>query len=214
MSENLGRVFGGFLVLAVLWILVYWWWDPQPRISFDPGAAEAGAEMGRPPSAAAPNLIVEPRRVDPVIGAQATPPKPVIVPPRFRDYTVRNGDTLNSIARRELGSANLRDAVSRANPLVNFDGIKAGRVIRIPLDPTNIQGKPAADTTPAPTVTPPEQTIEYTVRSGDTLSGIAKSQYGSTAYKDLIFQANRDRLKDEDSLQLGQKLRLPPKPRP
>ena len=53
---------------------------------------------------------------------------------------------------------------------------------------------------------------EYTVKSGDTLSKIAKEQYGSTKYDEFLYMANRDRLKNKDELGLGQKLRLPPKP--
>jgi nucleoid-associated protein YgaU len=97
--------------------------------------------------------------------------------------------------------------------------LKAGRTIQIPLDPTNIQGKPVAEapaaTPQAPTPAAPSQDAarEYTVKSGDTLSGIAKAQYGSTRYKDLIFDANKDHLSSEDDVREGTKLRLPPKPK-
>jgi nucleoid-associated protein YgaU len=88
-------------------------------------------------------------------------------------------------------------------------------VIIIPIDPGNIQGRPLVQQQPDPRMAAAETAgapVEYTVKPGDTLSRIARNHYGSVAYKDLIFRANRDRLRSEDSLQVGQKLRLPPKP--
>ncbi len=49
----------------------------------------------------------------------------------------------------------------------------------------------------------------YTVKSGDTLSKIAKQQYGdANAYMD-IFNANKDQLSDPDKIKPGQVLKIP-----
>jgi nucleoid-associated protein YgaU len=49
----------------------------------------------------------------------------------------------------------------------------------------------------------------YTVKAGDTLSGIAKELLGNaSAYKD-IFNANRDQLSDPDKIRPGQVLKIP-----
>jgi nucleoid-associated protein YgaU len=49
----------------------------------------------------------------------------------------------------------------------------------------------------------------YTVKSGDTLSRIAKEMLGdANAYTD-IFNANRDQLTDPDKIQPGQVLKIP-----
>ena len=49
----------------------------------------------------------------------------------------------------------------------------------------------------------------YTVKSGDTLSGIAKSQLGDANAYMKIFEANRDQLSDPNKIQPGQVLKLP-----
>ena len=49
----------------------------------------------------------------------------------------------------------------------------------------------------------------YTVKPGDTLSGIAKQMYGKAGGWDAIFQANRDQLDDADKIQPGQVLKIP-----
>jgi nucleoid-associated protein YgaU len=49
----------------------------------------------------------------------------------------------------------------------------------------------------------------YTVKAGDTLSGIAKSQLGDAKAYLKIFEANKDQLKDPDKIQPGQVLKLP-----
>jgi nucleoid-associated protein YgaU len=54
----------------------------------------------------------------------------------------------------------------------------------------------------------PEATY-YEVKSGDTLSKIAKQQYGDANKYHEIFEANRPMLKDPDAIFPGQKLRIP-----
>jgi nucleoid-associated protein YgaU len=49
----------------------------------------------------------------------------------------------------------------------------------------------------------------YEVKKGDTLSKIAKEFYGDASLYPKIFDANRDRLKNPDLIQVGQKLRIP-----
>ncbi len=49
----------------------------------------------------------------------------------------------------------------------------------------------------------------YTVKSGDTLSGIAKSQLGNANDYIKIFEANRDQLSDPDKIKPGQVLKIP-----
>jgi nucleoid-associated protein YgaU len=49
----------------------------------------------------------------------------------------------------------------------------------------------------------------YTVKSGDTLSKIAKEHLGDGNAYMKIFEANRDQLKDPDMIKPGQVLKLP-----
>ena len=49
----------------------------------------------------------------------------------------------------------------------------------------------------------------YTVKAGDTLSGIAKDQLGNASAYMKIFEANRDQLTDPDKIKPGQVLGIP-----
>jgi len=49
----------------------------------------------------------------------------------------------------------------------------------------------------------------YTVKSGDTLSAIAKEHLGSAGAYMKIFEMNKDQLTDPDKIKPGQVLRLP-----
>lgn len=49
----------------------------------------------------------------------------------------------------------------------------------------------------------------YTVKAGDTLSGIAKEHLGSAGAYMKIFELNKDQLSDPDKIKPGQVLRLP-----
>ena len=67
--------------------------------------------------------------------------------------------------------------------------------------------KPAtASALPSRAATPPKT---YTVKSGDTLSAIAKEHLGSANAYMKIFDLNKDQLTDPDKIKPGQVLRLP-----
>jgi nucleoid-associated protein YgaU len=51
----------------------------------------------------------------------------------------------------------------------------------------------------------------YVVVSGDSLSKIAKREYGNANDWPRIYEANRDLIKDPDKIFPGQKLKIPPK---
>jgi nucleoid-associated protein YgaU len=65
----------------------------------------------------------------------------------------------------------------------------------------NVVGGPAA--------APAAAAKTYTVKSGDTLSAIAKAQLGSAGDYMKIFDANRDQLSDPDKIKPGQVLKIP-----
>lgn len=209
MSDHAGRVFGFLAALAVVWIVIYWWWEPSaPPITY----ADAPSEQVQSPLGGAPAPEPAPPEPAPPIDRPVPVPAQVaVIPPRFREYTIKDGDTLESVARAELGSRRHIGAIREANPLADLDRLRVGRVIRIPIDPTNIQGRPVEPAV-APLPGPAPMPQVHTVGPGETLSEIAKAHYGSVRYADLIFEANRDRLTSADDLREGQTLRLPPKP--
>ena len=51
----------------------------------------------------------------------------------------------------------------------------------------------------------------YVVKSGDSLSKIAKREYGDAGAWKAIFEANKDQIKDPNLIHPGQKLKIPPK---
>jgi nucleoid-associated protein YgaU len=69
--------------------------------------------------------------------------------------------------------------------------------------------KAAAPAAKAPAAAATSAAATYTVKAGDTLSKIAKTQLGdANAYME-IFNANRDLLKDPNLIQPGQVLKIP-----
>ena len=74
-------------------------------------------------------------------------------------------------------------------------------------------GKVTADALTYPEPQADEPAIEkiefYEIKSGDTLSGIAKDYYGDFNQYTQIFEANRDVIEDPDKIYPGQKIRIP-----
>jgi nucleoid-associated protein YgaU len=74
----------------------------------------------------------------------------------------------------------------------------------------DIRVKPGAQTQAIPQPTPAKASMKtYTVKSGDTLSEIAKRELGSANKYMEIFDANRDQLSDPDKIKPGQVLKIP-----
>ena len=107
--------------------------------------------------------------------------KPAAKPAKATTYTVRAGDTLSGIAQRYGTTVN---AIAQANGIRNPDLIRIGQKLKL-------NGKPA---------TRPKT---YTVKSGDTLSGIAKAH--GTTWQTL---AKINGLANADLIHPGQKLKL------
>lgn len=79
---------------------------------------------------------------------------------------------------------------AKPKPKADFSNVKAGSSSTAP--------PPAA---PAPKV--------YVVKAGDSLSKIAKTQYGNANQWKKIYEANKDVIKNPDLIQPGWKLRIP-----
>ncbi len=213
------RTAAGLVALVLLWIVVYWVWQPgtlapNPAITFASDAAPHAAFIGPTIEEAAPGPVRDtPTTVVADHRSRVIAPGPTVTPPAFRDYTVRDGDTFEIIARRELGQRSLWTSIAQANPLRDPRRLRAGDVIRIPLDPDNIQGTAATGRpNPDPISDLDETPIVYLVKSGDSLSSIAEAHYGSQRFADFIFRSNRDVLDSMDDLSIGMQLRLPPDP--
>lgn len=212
MEDRQPRIFAGLLVLVLVWVGVYWMWEPgDPKASLRISYAADPA----PTDPAKPQPDPQPTPRDP---APATQPRPKpndrtgVAAPEFRTHVVREGELLQDIAERYYNDRAMWSTVAQANPFVDPRRLREGMRLRIPIDPTNIQGRPVTQGEPDTTPSDPPQdlTIEYIVQPNDALSIIAQKHYGSSRYANLIFEANRDTLRSPDAIRVGQVLRLPP----
>jgi nucleoid-associated protein YgaU len=92
------------------------------------------------------------------------------------------------------------------NPLGNPLGSPAPRTA----DFSDVQSGSSTTAPATPAAGAPAET--YTVKSGDSLSKIAKHVYGEAGKWRAIFEANRDQIDDPDLIHPGQVLKLPAQP--
>jgi nucleoid-associated protein YgaU len=72
--------------------------------------------------------------------------------------------------------------------------------------------KPQAQQPAQPQATPAQsQPRDYTIKSGDTLSKIAKQYYGNANEWNRIYEANRGVISNPDKIFPGQKIVIPEK---
>ncbi len=229
------RLVVGVLALAGLWVATYWLWparpeDDAPPITFETGpvdepgaeAAEAGAGPAVDPGSG------EAAGARGARGASAgaaeggngreealpDPEGPLVLPPKFERYVVQRGDDLWSIAERRYGDRRHWQAIAQANGSdLDPQRLRVGQTIRLPVDPANVQGLPV-DPETGEAMRPERPSvpaaIEYTVKSGDTLSGIAQHFYGRASRWREIYEANRNALASPEALRAGMKLMIPP----
>ena len=82
---------------------------------------------------------------------------------------------------------------------------------KTPPDFSDVRGG-SSTTAPTPQSVPWAATRTYTVVSGDSLSRIAKREYGDANKWHAIYEANLDKIKNPDLIHPGQVLTIPPLP--
>ncbi len=99
-------------------------------------------------------------------------------------------------------------SVNDGTATVSGDGLSQELKEKILIAVGNVAGITHVDdkvTTGEPEASP----TFYTVKSGDTLSAIAKQFYGNAGKYNLIFEANKPMLSSPDKIYPGQALRIP-----
>lgn len=220
MDDRSSKIYFGLCMLVLVWIGVYWAWEPgksdKPKISIAPTEQPAFVDpQPQPqiqikpdpqPEQAKPEILEPPIQSVEII-PQNTGPK--LIPPEFTTHTVAQGEILQTIAENYYGKSNMWNVIARANPRIDPLKLRAGMTLRIPTDPKNIQG---VIDSPGDSITTnqEEPVVDYLVQSGDSLSLIAQRFYGSSKHANFIFESNRDILRSMDDISIGQTLKLPP----
>ena len=124
-------------------------------------------------------------------------------------YTIKSGDTLEGIARTQMGSGQKWQQIVAANPGLDPKALKIGQKITIPAaGTTTSQEKAAAPAGSSATAAP----NTYTVQKGDTLIELSRKFYGSETEWKRILEANATTLKgDAKAITPGMKLVIPAK---
>lgn len=123
--------------------------------------------------------------------------------PAAEEYTVKQGDSLKSIAKAKYGDSNLWKRISGANHDLSPSALKVGKKILIPAL------EPAAAPKPEPA---PAAKRTYKVQASDSLWKIASKFDGKNVPQmiEKIVQANSDKLSSKDTpLKAGWELKIP-----
>jgi nucleoid-associated protein YgaU len=134
-----------------------------------------------------------------------------------RTHVIGKGDTIASIAQREYGTKALAQKLYEHNraAIGNPRSMKIGTRIELPsveILTGQPKAEPAQPALPEPVVaTEPTQSSgrRYTVKAGDNLGSIAKSQLGSTKRWQDLLAANSKVLRDPKQLKPGMTLVIP-----
>lgn len=135
-------------------------------------------------------------------------------------YTVKKGDTLQSIAHEHYGEQRFWVEILTANRDLRTRQLRVGQRIVLPAKDEML--RPDKHTQPGPGASARPREAEsrpagpyYVVREGDSLIGIAHRELHDASRWLEIYELNRDRLRSPDGLTVGMELRLPPtKPEP
>jgi nucleoid-associated protein YgaU len=141
--------------------------------------------------------------------------------PGDRNYVVKSGETLISIARAHYGNSRHYLHIMKANPNVDPESMKPGTRLVLP----DLSSLPAPRTGTGGTafqaaaeganagLRPVDPKMEYRIQSGDSLARISQRLYGTETKVDALYNANRDTIgPDREKLKLGTVLRLPEPP--
>ncbi|MFA5794049.1 MAG: LysM peptidoglycan-binding domain-containing protein [Candidatus Brocadiia bacterium] len=137
--------------------------------------------------------------------------------PMSNSYTIKPGDTLWSIAKQFYnGDGTKSKLIAEANKdkIPNPNRLKVGTEIVIPgAESSGMAPRSTGMNEPSGMSEPTYSAGEgqsYTVKKGDTLSKISQKFYGTANKRNIIVDANRDKLATESTtLKVGWKLVIP-----
>jgi nucleoid-associated protein YgaU len=147
------------------------------------------------------NLKVGQKLVIPGLAAK-TSDAPVVAGAGERTYTIKSGDTLYLVAKKELGSASRWKEIEKLNG-VSSSELRVGQVIKLPASTSSLSTMPDVS---APTA-PAAEGKTHTVTKGETLGDISKRYYGTSKSWKKIVDANPGT--SPENLKVGQKLVIP-----
>lgn len=99
---------------------------------------------------------------------------------------------------------------SPEEPVARTEAPRKAEPAKAPEPAPAVEKKAPKESTEAPS----EEPRNYTVVPGDTLYGISVKVFGTPRYYEKIYELNRDRIRDPNTLQVGINLKLPDAPRP
>jgi nucleoid-associated protein YgaU len=132
-----------------------------------------------------------------------------------RVYTIKSGQTLSKIAYEVYGNSRFWVAIQRENKGLDSNHLKVGSKINLPeITPVASSAVTVADEEVAPESTHTAAVAtnghSYTVKSGDSLYGIARRLLGSGHKAEALYALNKDVIgPDKSRLKLGMVLKLP-----
>jgi len=144
-------------------------------------------------------------------GGAVVPPVKVVAAPAAgtTQYTIKSGDTLEGIARAQMGDGQKWQLIAAANPGLDPKALKIGQKITIPASTATAMKDKAAAPAGSTTSAAPNT---YTVQKGDTLMELSRKFYGNDAEWKRILEANATTLKgDAKAIAPGMKLVIPAK---
>jgi nucleoid-associated protein YgaU len=136
-------------------------------------------------------------------------------------HDVTKGQTMYAICRERYGDPSLVKALAAFNGMGDATALQVGRRIRIPSAAVLRGEVPVASHAPAasvkadtalPTSKPATAKADhqtYTVRAGDTFSGIALRLMGSRSRMQELIDLNDGVVDDPDNLTIGTQIRVP-----
>jgi nucleoid-associated protein YgaU len=189
---------------------------PESTAIVEPaGPTKAPATMPNETMIAPPAMIIAPPPA--TMPAKPAPPSAPQIAEPPRTYTVKSGDTLTSIAQKNLGSEARWHEIAEANPMIDPIKLRIGQVLNMP-GPAGAAAPGAVgtpETRPATQPRDPSGRIIYIVRPLDSLASIAKQYYGTRELWKTIYSANRSVIgSNPDKLEPGTRLVIPPAPQP
>ncbi len=140
-------------------------------------------------------------------GKQPLPPPPAAAE---SEYTVKAGQTLETIAEEKLGDRKMWTRIAKANPKVNPNALRVGQKLAIPSKADEKAPEPVVASGPKPEASGSaavDLTKPYVVQPGESLGSISTKVYNTATYWKQIADANS--IEDPATIRAGMKLTLP-----